>query len=448
MHKRFDPTSPMVEPAHRADRPRSPAEDVVKLLNAPFESTRVIMTGTTGSGKSTELLRIGERCSQQYFVVHLDLQQHFFTVMGDEQALQNVSSWEVVFLAGVAVVKAASELLPYPVPSDLLDDLGKAWSAMAKATGTPTIEPQLDIGALAKAMVVLGSSAAPLAGASPEAEAGIAAGLKLLDAATGALKWLLPIGRTSKNLPDQDRDVQTMLSAVNSIIGFVQTHMRPLLLIIDGLDRIVDLGRAKELFLHSELIAQLVSRLVVAGPFALHSHLSRGSIRRFSENRVLYNEPVMQKGNEGQPGPGTPFFCEIFKRRIQDLPRARDILSNEQLDRLAYYSGGRARDFVRTIRSLAEQGWIHDAAEATPALVDKVIDEQRRLLEGGLDAGHIEVLESVVADPLRRLPKGEVARELLDYGKLLPYPNESEWYYPHPLLMMHLVRRPPIGSRG
>jgi hypothetical protein len=35
---------------------------------------------------------------------------------------------------------------------------------------------------------------------------------------------------------------------------------------------------------------------------------------------------------------------------------------------------------------------------------------------------------------------------LLDYQHLLPYSNGSEWYYPHPLLTMHLVRTKPAGS--
>jgi hypothetical protein len=76
--------------------------------------------------------------------------------------------------------------------------------------------------------------------------------------------------------------------------------------------------------------------------------------------------------------------------------------------------------------------------------VTKVLDETRRLLETGLDEGHIEVLEGLMADPRHRIPSDGKARELLTYGQLLPYPNESEWYYPHPLLTMHLLR--PIAS--
>jgi hypothetical protein len=109
----------------------------VKLVGMPFGDTRVLVTGTTGTGKSTELLRIAEKRSASDFVVVLDLQRHFSEVVGDESALPNISSWEVVFLAGLAVLRAASEVLPYPIPEGQIADLSSAWEKVAKATDTP-----------------------------------------------------------------------------------------------------------------------------------------------------------------------------------------------------------------------------------------------------------------------------------------------------------------------
>lgn len=447
IYNRFDPFQPAAQQAWRADRPRSPAGDIVKLLRAPFGGTRVLVTGTTGTGKSTELLRIAEAMSSDDFVVVLDLQRHFSEVVGDEQALQSISSWEVVFLAGLALVRAAKELISFhEIPQEYLDGLAKAWTKAAEASGTPVTQAQFDVGALAKGMVVLASGALPLLGAPAAAAAGGAAvGLTVLGAAakaaeagTTGFKWMLPVGRSQRKLPDQDDQLQSLLGAVNLIVGFVQTKLRKVLLIIDGLDRILDFDRAEALFLRSELIAQLECRLVVTGPFALHSHPAKGAVPRFSKNCMVFNEPVILKGNEGAHGAGVGFFCDVFRRRIEDL-RAADLVPDELLRRLAYYSGGRARDFIRLIRALAEQAWIDDAPEANEALVARVLDEARRLLESGLDKGHIAVLSGVAKDPLHQLPEDSRARELLDYGKLLPYPNESEWYYPHPLLTMHLV---------
>jgi hypothetical protein len=464
VYNRFDPFLPAAQRAWRAERPRSPAGDIIKLLRGPFEGTRVLVTGTTGTGKSTELLRIAEARSGEDFVVLLDLQRHFSEVVGDEQALRSISAWEVVFLAGLAVLRAAQELMAFaPIPEEHVEALRMSWERAAKAAETPMAEPGIDVGALANSMFVLASAVAvpllapaavPGAIAGAAGAAGAETGLKLLEGAlksgeavAGAFKWSLPLGRSKRAVPDQDDRVQNLLTAVNIIINYVQTRLRRVLLVIDGLDRILDFERAEALFLRSELIAQLACRIVVTGPFALHSHPARGAIPRFSKNCVVFNEPVMKKGNEREPGPGVDFFCDVYYRRIADL-RVPDLIPPELLRDLAYCSGGRARDFVKLIRSVAELGWIDDVDQATRPLVDKVLDETRRLLETGLDAGHIKVLEAAAADPRRVIPEDPRARELLDYGKLLPYPNEMEWYYPHPLLVKHMVRTPPPGSSG
>lgn len=450
LYQRFDPLQPAIKPESRAERRRSPAKDIGNLLAMPFADSRVLLTGTVGTGKSTELLRIAEERMSEDFVIVLDLHRHFAEVMGDEQALERVESWEVVFLAGVALVRAANELLPYPIPKEHLDGLARAWKKLAEATKTPDAA-QIDMGALANSMVVLASAGVAGLAAGPAGAAGGAAvasvGLKVLEAATGALKWMLPIGRGTQTLPDQDPNMQTLLGAVNVIIGYVQTKFRRVLFVIDGLDRIKSFERATALFLRSELIAQLACRVVVCGPFALRSHPAASAIPRFSKIAVLVNEPVMKKDQPTQPGPGVPFFCELYRKRTADLG-AEDLLTDEQLERLAYFSGGRARDFVKSIRMLAEAGWTDDADRATAPLVARVLNEARLLLEMGLDAGHIGVLEATAADPLRRLPADPRARDLLSYGQLLPYPNDSEWYYPHPLLTMHLVRTNPPGSSG
>lgn len=181
VYERFDPFLPAAQEAWRAERRRSPAGDIVQLLGAPFDGTRVLVTGTTGTGKSTELLRIAEASTRTDFVVVLDLQRHFSEIVADEQALQDISSWEVVFLAGLALVRAVAEPLSNaPIPEEYLKNLDAAWKKAAKASGTPEPQAQIDIGALAKGMIVTASAAAPLLG--PVA-GGAAIGLTVLGAA-------------------------------------------------------------------------------------------------------------------------------------------------------------------------------------------------------------------------------------------------------------------------
>jgi hypothetical protein len=443
LYERFDPERP-AEARWRAARPLSPAERIVELLGMPFGDPRIVLMGTVGAGKSTELLRVKEARDKDDLVVFLDLARHFSEVVRDSAALDRISPWEVCFLAGVALVTTLKNRLILDFPPEDIEELKNAWSAIAKATDTPTA--QLDIGALTKAMMTVVATAAP-AIIEGKTGIGLATGFAATAAVSGAVtKWMLPLGRSQKTLPDQDSHVQRLLGSVNTLIGHIQSTHRRVLFVIDGLDRIRDIKRAKDLFVDSQLISHLACRVVICAPFALRHHLSTATARGF-EPEVLANEPVLDHDDPSKPGPGVHFFCELFDRRITDLEKP-PLISKELLEELAYYSGGRARDFVRFIRELAQDAWLADVPAATPELVRKVLDRQRRKIENGLNESHIQLLEGVVSAPKHLLPGNPLFDDLISYHRLLPYPNESEWFYPHPLLMMNMVRVKSPGSNG
>lgn len=292
---------------------------------------------------------------------------------------------------------------------------------------------QVDLSKLAKAIVA--ASAAIVGG-----PAGAVLGAGLGTAAEGLrATWNLPMGSSSTRIPDDDEQVKTMLHTVNRVIAEVQTRHRPVLLVIDGLDRIRDIERARELFVESDVLARLACRVVLCGPFALRHHPTASAVSRF-QYQPLVNEPVLDQHDPTRPGPGLPFFTELFQRRTEDLGGA-PLIAQRLLDHLAFYSGGRARDFVKMIRLVAQEAWQADVDAATDDIIDSVIDQERRLLETGLHRGHIDVLEAVMRDPNHRLPKDDLVWELLTLSRLLPYPDHSGWFYPHPLLTRHLLSR-------
>lgn len=446
---RFDPDL-VTKPAWRADRDDSPAGRIVASLDRPTASPpKVLLSGTIGIGKSTELYRIAEARAQKgdEFVILLDLVRHFRKVVGDLEALQNVSSWEVCFLAGLALIRAANERLGYEFPPEQLSQLAQAWTELARASqASGTAPPTIDILAVVKSMTLAASAvtapAVTAAGAPAAVGAAAAGGLKVLSEIAGAGRWTLPFGKKgTRPLEDQDELMRTLVDKVNLLFAtFEQQNGRRVLLVIDGIDRIVDGDRAESLFLHSQMIARLDCALVVCAPFALRNDMAATEARGF-RLRTLHNAPVLDHRDPKKHGPGVRFLGEVFRRRVRDLG-AEDIVPPAQLDRLAYFSGGRLRDFVKSIGMLAERGWDDDAMTATEAHVDDVLKEARLLAETGLDRGHIAVLEGVARDRDHRLPDGDLSRALLTYGRLLPYPNESEWFYPHPLLTLNLVRVP------
>lgn len=439
IHNRFDPELPADRPDWRADRALSPATRIEQLLAAPFGPPRVLLLGTIGTGKSTELLRIAEARAREELVVHVDLVRHFEEVVGDLPALQRVSSWEVCFLVGLAVMKAAKERWGHRWSPAQVEALGAAWHQVAAAAEVDQ-PPTLDIPKLLEGMVVLASEAA-----IPGGSLVVSGGLKLLGAAVGAAQWAVPLGLGARALRDQDTEMRQLLDAVNDLVRTVRQDLaRQVLVVLDGLDRTQDFEQARRLFIESQLLSRLDCPLVLAGPFVLRHHMATATIRGF-EVETLFNEPVLDHDDPTAPGPGVEFFRELYRRRVADLD-GTGLIPADLLDRLARYSGGRGRDFVRFIRNVAIQAWMDDTEQATLPLVEGVLTQARLLLESGLHRGDIDLLRQVADDPEHRLPDDPQVWKLLEYTRLLPYPNRSEWFYPHPLLTLSLVHPATAGS--
>ncbi len=393
-----------------------------------------MLTGTVGTGKTTELQRIAQERADREFVIFVDLERHCSEVVHDAQALERVSPWEVCFLMGLSLLRAAEEKLGFQFPDLHRAELEKAWLGLSKRVHSDA-PSSVDISSLAKSTIVSVSSRMV-----PGVPVAVGLGLELLQSAAGAIKWSVPFGKTPTALEDQESVVQILLGCVNTLIGLVQQRGTRILFVIDGLDRIRSFDRAKALFFDSVLISQLACPMVVCGPFALRHHPATAAIRGFQDVPPLVNEPVLRKSSPRERGSGIAFFREMLDKRLADLAESATLFTPEQQDQFAYYSGGRAREFVTFIQRAAQLAWSANTATMTDEIVEKVLDERRRHRETGLHKGHIRMLEEVAHDPEHRLPEGPLAQELLAYGTLLPFPNDSEWYYPHPLLLRHVVK--------
>ncbi len=454
IRNRFDPFEWSTRDDWRADRAGSPSDWIIKSLDRaardrvrtdrtekPHDEPKVLFGGTVGTGKSTGFWKIANARAKKgdEFVVFVDLVSHFNTAVGDAQALLDISSWEVCFLCGVALIRAAKELgydWDTPRGRELIQELAGAWSALAGATQPGgTQPPSIDLFAAAKSMMLFASAAAPLVapalGATATAGVTAGAGLKAMSELAGIGKFNLPIARkNTQRLEDADPLMQNLVDKVNLLLGAVRQWNRQVLLVIDGLDRIVQFERAEALFIRSQMIARIQCPLVVCAPFILRNNPATAVVPVFTPY-ILHNAPVLDHDDPTKHGPGVAFFRDLFRRRVSDLG-AEDIIPEPLLDHLAYYSGGRGRDFVRTIRMLGDRGSDDEVPMATEAMVNDVIKEARQRVELGLDKGDYAVLEAAARDPKHDLPPDEKARTLLALARLLPFPNESELVLPRP----------------
>ncbi|HMV69755.1 MAG TPA: hypothetical protein PKA64_23130 [Myxococcota bacterium] len=424
IHGAFDPLVPAGDAQHgRVERPYTPLPDILLDLDFPDGFRRELIVGASGAGKTTELLAV-QRGTRDLRSVHLDLLEHF-EARGDVTALDRLEAWEVLLLIGLSLYRYGVE------------GLGHAWTSARPAALTSAIagvtgqEPAaLDLAGMIGevALVVSESTAAAVPGVAPA--------LRALRSVTSHLTATLQLGaprRSDPALADGDPRVHALLVAVNGmLVELYQVFHTRLLLLVDGIDR-GGPDLARRLFEDSTLLAQLNCHAVMTAPLSLrHRNL------RVWRSRFLGNVPVLDPNDPMRPAARVDFFRALWRDRAT-AAGGSTLLTDPLVDRLAWASGGLVRQFCELVQGVSRRGYRADAP-ADAAMVDAEIDDWRRRWEADLDASTVALLREVLR--LRALTGDEGERALLDQRCIVAWPNDSTWYFPHPLLLLRKVRPP------
>jgi hypothetical protein len=469
IHHWFNPFEPvsLEQPGLHAERdPRyNPILKLERELRLTNDYCRFLLTGAVGNGKTSELNYFANRLTEHRLVVLVDLWAHVQSNVRDENALDHLEVWELLGLIGVAVYQAGKERLGHrwaDEPKQLERALGvlrEAEQAGGKA--------EINIVELGRGMTVAagGLAGAVLGGPVGAAvggvlgETSVSAAKSLAKTVADASKWTWKVGLPgTRRRGDQDGDVRRVLDAVNQLLGALQNaYGRRLLLVLDGLDRIRAPERTQALFLDSRLLGNVECDQLITMPAMLMRRQGQ-NVEHFTI-KDLHNIPVLNRAaplDRSRPGPGLKFFRELVAKRVawtgerlaaQGVTAPADPLPESIIDRLAYYSGGLARDFIKLVRLAALEALDQGADRIDNAIVDRVLREAREDKEYFMSDREIELLEAVMADPDHRLPGDGLALEMLVQRRLLAYPNETTWYFPHPLLTLALLK-PQSGSTG
>lgn len=433
-------------PEWRVPRPQSPIARIAARLGASTPQ-HVLVVGSRGTGKTTELLHLLEAPSDRR-VVFLDLARQFDHVLRDAEAMEHLAPWEVVLLAGFAVVNTL-ERLSFP---DAAAHRGALLAAARPLFGEDAPPEQLlesAFGAIGAATMAAGAVFATSAGLTlPETGVLALQAKTLLDFAKPVARWGVPLGKPGRHaFRDQDPPVQELVAVVNGALADLRFAERPPLLVIDGLDRIRSVDGAARLFVHSGLVDELSCHLVATAPLVL-ARPRRADGSEDAHNMVrgfvvapLPEVPILDRRAPEDPARapavGLAFFREVFARRTGD---ADPVLTPDVVDALAFWSGGRVREFVRLVNDALFEALGSGRADA--AVAAAVLDHHRRTLEVDLHRGHYAALEALVRDPQQQLPGSDDALFLLRTHRILPFQDAGTWYWPHPLLL-----RPPSVLR-
>jgi hypothetical protein len=433
----FEPVPPDKLDTWFVTRPDSPLETLTRQLAPDRLPQQYILVGQPASGKSSELTKLAAELKQRYdaLVVRFD--------MTDNTDVERANPVEVIFLMGAALFKVAAAELPGTRQPDrrLLEQLKRGLESLVHTyTENRTFEINLD--KLLAGLIVFGGAA--LAG-----PVGVATGLVISPGVAQAARTFgekfLPFRFTSgTNVAvvrklEVEPQVEAMLESLNAIIDDVRLRAdHPLVLLVDGLDKLRDLDVIRLNFLEKKFLNGPRCCVLYTGPLDLYDSPEFGGVRaRFSiiafPHVKLHDRHTPAKHDEH----GYQVMRDVASRRLESLGlRYREVIVPAALDMLIQGSGGVMRDFIRLIQSASLYAEIAGKERIGKPEAAKALNELRRQLMAQLTPDYHEILNKVRQTHQRvgGADEGEKCDLLLRNDVVLSYVNDDIWYDVHAAL--------------
>lgn len=409
-----------------------PTRSLLKQLKLNFQNSidqpklyKSLLTGHIGSGKSSELMKLGEELAEDFFVVWFDAELSL--------TAEKANHFDVILGMGLSIY-LASAIAELNVHQKLIDDLVKS---MAKFIRKYEDRKgfSLNVASLLKQITAFGIGSffgGPAAGGVAALAVGAFEATKLeLNVSDDLVKTLeLPANR------------QEVIGALNKLIESVQLECkRPLLVIIDGLDK-VRVERAQMLFADSSLLREPGCALIYAAPIEFYYRFNQAN-QIFNDYPMLPNVSVQKKPETGDlwkldrkhEDGDLEVMRKVVARRLEfHKLKTEEIIEPAALNMLARMSGGVMRELIRAFRDAATFASLLDKKKIDEEVAKKVINQQQQEISLRLTVAHREALQKVLqAGKLLGGQAASVEDELVRNLLLLSYQDESEsWFDAHP----------------
>ncbi|MFO7565445.1 MAG: hypothetical protein R6X02_22580 [Enhygromyxa sp.] len=422
LYRDFDPAEPVSQATlgQFMERQGESAETICEDLQLGLEPLgKWVITGSVGCGKSSELVKLAELLRDDYAVVPLDLPNSVARV----DMLQPA---EILFLIGAATVKAARELWGHEIAVASQDRLIKAFSGLVS-------DRDLDLHSVFEGVALfLGDLIVPGAG-------------KVAAAATQSAELARQrrrpsaLGGKTRPLQEGEPDLQRLLEALDLILQEVRGSYRAPVILVDGLDKLLELSKIRDLFVATRTLCEPACVIVYTGPITLmlapEWKTTGDHFRRVRLSNLVVRPPCV--ADVEIPGER----IEGDRGRLRDLVRLRlatrslkvaEVFDADSLDLLIDASGGLIRDLVHLVNRAVRCALKRDAGRISIEDVRSARDELRKDMDVSLNTMLREELSHVerLGEPSGR-PE---AHQLLLWGYVLPYTNGRVWFEPHPLV--------------
>lgn len=423
LYQDFDPAEPVSQETlgQFVSRSGESARTICEDLQLGLDPIgKWVITGSVGCGKSSELVKLADLLRHDYALVPLDLPNSVARV----DLLQPA---EILFLIGAATVKAARDLWGHEVAMASQDRLIRAFNGVVA-------DPELDLNQVFEGVALfLGDLAVPGVGRVAAAATQTASRFRKRHRPSA-------LGGKTRQLQDGEPDLQRLIEALDSILQEIREGYRPPVILVDGLDKLLELSTIRSLFVTTRVLCEPACVIVYTGPITLmlapEWKAAGDHFRRIRLSNLMVRQPAVD---------GVAIAAERINEdrgRLRELVRLRlarrgyefpDVFSEEAaLELLIDSSGGLIRDLIhlvnRSIRSVLKRG----AAQIEMVDVQDARSELRKDMEVTLNTklrqeiAHVEELGEPSGSP--------DAQRLLLWGYVLPYTNGKVWFEPHPLL--------------
>ena len=371
-------------------RPDSPIDELRILLEDTNEPQKVLFTGHRGSGKTSELAKLGQQLGDEFFIVHYSVK----SILN----LFDLSYVDVVLSLGLQLIREATQ-------GDLAveEDVLRQILAFGK-----DISEETELGATTRAEV--GAELNFLVGK-------LSSKLGTEDATRRVVRE-----KVSHRIGD-------LLESVDTLAREVERHTgRRVLVIVEDLDK-TDLRTAKELFYEhaSSLSAPPVS-IIYTFPTALrHDNDFMQIVTNFPNPSILPGMKVVLR--DGEPDEdGLECLRRVFTNRADE-----SLIAPEALDRLAELSSGIPRELVALGRQACLEARKSENARIELDNVERAASRRRMEYQVLLTSRQLELLKAVHA--ARRVENDEEHRALLHNLSAVEYRNDEAWHDVHPVVV-------------
>ncbi len=400
------------------ERPSAVAERIIGDLD--FEpSGKWVVCGSLGSGKSSELVRLGRKLWRNYTVIALDLPS-------SSTRVDKLTPAEVLFLIGAAAIRTARDNA-HPVPRSEENRLIDAFQGL--------LEPgsRLNVGEILQGVALfIPNLVAP----------GIASAV---GAATGAARVAGGLlGGTTRTFQEGEPAIQELTLAVNAVLQKVRDNLPPPVVLVDGLDKVQDLPTIRSLFTSTRLLSAPTAPIIYSGPITLMIstvwNVAGSAFKRERLTNVVVQPPPPEwlSLDSAKIQAGRQAMRQVVEKRLARYSlKSGDVFEENTVESLITASGGVLRDLIHLVNRCCR--FAYDASKKNPAakvdarIADEAIMELRKEFEVTLTTKRLEELKHVkqTGEPSGN---SDISSDLLLSNYVLPYSNGKVWFEPHPIL--------------